>query len=155
MYGVIPAQPEHVDFIAPRMRKADVDEIRAASGKSPREALEFSLDRSNEAWTLIYDGKSAAMFGVGWISILNGMAAPWLLGTDVVQDHYRHFLRGSRWWFARISSGYDVLTNIVDDRNDVSKRWLEFLGFTLNEPQIMGVERRPFRKFEWRARIDV
>lgn len=155
MYGVIPAEPEHIDFIAPRMRKADVDEIKAASGKSPREALEFSLDRSNEAWALIYDGKPAAMFGVGWISILNGMAAPWLLGTDVVQDHYRHFLRGSRWWFARISSGYDVLTNIVDDRNDVSKRWLEFLGFTLDEPQIMGVERRLFRKFEWRAPIDV
>jgi hypothetical protein len=155
MYGVIPAEPEHIDFIAPRMRKADVDEIKAASGKSPREALEFSLDRSNEAWALIYDGKPAAMFGVGWISILSGMAAPWLLGTDVVQDHYRHFLRGSRWWFARISSGYDVLTNIVDDRNDVSKRWLEFLGFTLDEPQIMGVERRLFRKFEWRAPIDV
>ncbi len=128
MYGVIPAEPEHIDFIAPRMRKADVDEIKAASGKLPREALEFSLDRSNEAWALIYDGKPAAML---------------------------HFLRGSRWWFARISSGYDVLTNIVDDRNDVSKRWLEFLGFTLDEPQIMGVERRLFRKFEWRAPIDV
>jgi hypothetical protein len=151
MYGVIPAKPEHIEYIAPRMRRADVEEIKAASGKSPREALEFSFDRSNEAWALIYDGKPAAMFGVGWISILSGMAAPWLLGTDLVQDHYRHFLRGSRWWFARISSGYDVLTNIVDDRNDVSKRWLEFLGFTLDEPQIMGVERRLFRKFEWRA----
>lgn len=148
---VVFAKPEHIDWIAPRMRRADVDEVRAASGKSPREALEFSVDRSNEAYTALFNDVPAAMFGVGWINIINGIGAPWLLGTDEVEKNYRHFLRGSKWWIGQLSSRYDILTNVVDDRNTVSKRWLAFLGFTLFEPTVIGVERRPFRKFELRA----
>lgn len=148
---VVFAKQEHIDWIAPRMRRADVDEVRAASGKSPREALEFSLDRSNEAYTVIFDNEPAAMFGVGWINIINGVGAPWLLGTDAVEQNYRVFLRGSLWWVKQLSSRYDLLTNVVDDRNTVSKRWLAFLGFTLFDPVILGAEKRPFRKFELRA----
>lgn len=148
---VYPAHADDIGWIAERMRKADVEEIRAASGKDPREALEYSLDRSNEAYTVVFDGEPAAMFGVGWINILNGIAAPWLLGTDAVEANYRHFLRGSRWWIERLKGRYLLLTNVVDDRNVVSKRWLQWMGFTLHEPFILGVERRPFRKFELRA----
>lgn len=151
MPRVVFAAREHIDWIAPRMRQADVDEVRAASGKSPREALEYSFARSHEVYTVMFDDEPAAMFGVGWVNIMNGIGAPWLLGTDLIEKNYRHFLRGSRWWISQLSGRYDVLTNIVDDRNAVSKRWLSFLGFTLFDPVIIGVERRPFRKFELRA----
>lgn len=147
---VVFAKAKHVGPVAENMRRADVEEIKAASGKSPREALEFSLDRSNEAYTILFDGEPAAMFGVGWVNIINGIGAPWLLGTDAIEANYRHFLRGSKWWIAQLTNRYDVLCNVVDDRNTVSKRWLRFLGFEFSEPFILGVERRPFRKFELR-----
>jgi hypothetical protein len=147
---VFEAKPEHIDPVARLMRKADIEEIRAASGKSPKEALEYSLDHSNEAKTIIFNGAPAAMFGVGWVNMLNGIAAPWLLGTDAIDANYRQFLRGSKWWVDQLMTRYDVLTNVIDDRNRTSKQWLRFLGFTFSEPFILGHERRPFRKFELR-----
>lgn len=148
---IVSAKPEHIDIIAPRMREADRLEIQAASGKTPREALEFSIGRSDIAHTVLFGDEPAAMFGVGYVNIINGIGAPWLLGTDAVERNYRHFLRGSRWWRDRMLERYAVLTNLVDDRNTVSKRWLSWLGFSLSDPIIFGVEERPFRKFELRS----
>ena len=46
---------------------------------------------------------------------------------------------------------HPVLRNVVDARNTVSIRWLEWLGFTLGTPQPMGVCGLPFIPFEMSA----
>jgi hypothetical protein len=147
---VVRADPDHIASIAERMRAADVAEVWAASGKSPSEALAFSLDRSDAAWTGIVDGQPEVMFGVGALSILSGVGAPWLLGTDEVERNRRRFLRGSIFWRDEMLKLFPVLRNVVDDRNAVSIRWLRWLGFTLSEPFPVGRERMPFRLFELR-----
>lgn len=147
---IIPAAMDHVAKIAERMRPADVAEVLASSGKSPYEALMFSLTGSAQAWTAALDGQPEVMFGVADLNILTGLGAPWLLGTDAVERNYRQFLRRSLSWREQLSERYDVLRNFVDDRNEVSKRWLAWMGFTLFDPIPVGVNGEMFRMFELR-----
>lgn len=146
---IVPARASHIRTIARRMRQADRDEVFAASGKSPAEALIYSLRKSSVAHTGLIDGVPEVMFGVGDINILAGVGAPWLLGTDAVERNFVPFLRRSVEWKLKLSARYPVLRNFVDDRNTVSIRWLQWLGFTLSDP----VEFRGhlFRVFELRA----
>lgn len=147
---IIPAAMDHVSPIAERMRPADVAEVLASSGKSPHEALMFSLTGSAQAWTAALDGQPEVMFGVADLNILTGLGAPWLLGTDAVERNYRQFLRRSLSWREQLSERYSVLRNFVDDRNEVSKRWLSWMGFTLFDPIPVGVNGEMFRMFELR-----
>ena len=146
---IVPARAGHVRTIARRMRKADRDEVAAASGKSPAEALIYSLRKSSQAWTCIIAGKPEMMFGVGDLNVLAGIGAPWLLGTDAVERHYLAFLRGSVSWRDQLLRRYPIMRNFVDDRNKVSMRWLQWLGFTLSDPVVVGGH--TFRIFELRS----
>lgn len=146
---IVPARATHVRTIARRMRQADRDEVFAAAGKAPAEALVFSLRKSSSAWTGLINGRPEVMWGVGDINILNGIGAPWLLGTDAVEIHYRAFLRYSIDWRNQLLGQYSVLRNFVDDRNHVSKRWLEWMGFRLSDPVVMNGH--SFRLFELRS----
>lgn len=150
-YEIRPARPEDIDYIAAHMRKADREEVLASHDQSPHEALAYSLQRSDWACTGLADGVPGVMWGVGTVNILCGIGAPWLLGTDAVGDHYRQFLRHSVEWKLRMLREYNILRNVVDDRNVVSKRWLRWLGFSLGEPFRIGKDGLRFRQFEMRA----
>ena len=147
--SVVKAEPAHIRTIARRMRSADREEVFAASGKSPVQALVYSLRKSSVAYTAIIDGRPELMFGVGDLNILAGIGAPWLLGTDAVERHHVAFLRGSRDWLDQLLRRYSILRNFVDDRNKVSIRWLQWLGFRLLDPVDMGGHQ--FRLFELRT----
>jgi hypothetical protein len=131
---IVLAKAAHIRTIAKRMRKADRDEVLAASGKTPFEALAYSLRKSSIAYTGLINGQPEVMFGVGDINILNAVGAPWLLGTDAVERNYLAFLRRSVVWKRFFLERYAVLRNLVDARNTVSIRWLRWLGFTFSEP---------------------
>jgi hypothetical protein len=150
-FAIITPTEEHIASIAPRMRDADVEEVRAASGRSPDNALRHSLQMSEIAWTVTFDGMPELMFGCGTVDILNNIGAPWLLGTDAVERNRRHFLGGSRYWIQQMQNRWQLLRNVVDDRNAASKRWLAWLGFTLKDPEPYGYERLPFRVFEMKV----
>lgn len=148
---VIPAQFEHIAPVAIHMRQGDRDEVAASSGRSPFEALEFSLTRSTVARTVLVDGVPAGIFGCGDLNILARSGAPWLLGTDDLGRAPMAFLRTSVDWRDKLFERYDVLRNLVDDRNVASIRWLKWLGFKFSEPIPIGHAGLPFRLFELRA----
>lgn len=147
---VVPAEYHHIAPVVIHMRQADRDEVWASSAKTPFEALEFSMARSDQSWTVLFDDVPAGIFGVGNLSILTGKAAPWFLATDAVDANRVAFLRASVNWRDQLLQRYEVLTNLVDDRNTASKRWLRWLGFTLSEPVAVGHAGLPFRIFELR-----
>ena len=144
------ADPDHVPDIAARLRRADCLEAAASGHPDPAEAMLFSLEHSRLALTALFDGRPEIMFGVGDLNILTRTGAPWLLGTDAGERRFRLFARHSRHWFGQLARRYDCLRNAVDDRNILSRRWLEWLGFRLSEPLPIGVNGEPFRVFEWR-----
>jgi hypothetical protein len=146
---IIPARRAHIRTVARRMRQADRDEVFASSRKSPREALEFSLSKSAEAWTVTVNGRPEVMFGVGDLNILAGVGAPWLLGTEAFEKHSVAMLRGSKKWTRQLFGRYSILRNFVDARNTASLRYLRWLGFKLFDPVEMGGHE--FHLFELRS----
>ena len=131
------------------MRKADADEVRASSGRSPADAMIYSLRKSSHAWTAMIDGRPEVMFGVGDLNILAGVGAPWLLGTEAVERHYVAFLRNSVGFRDQLLRRYPVMRNFVDDRNKASKRWLTWLGAVMSDP--VEINGQSFRLFELRS----
>jgi hypothetical protein len=72
----------------------------------------------------------------------------WLVGTDDLIAHSTTFLRHSRQWLATMHEHYRLLYNVIDARNEVHLRWLEWLGFEfIQDVPRYGVERRKFILF--------
>lgn len=153
LIAIIPADISHAATIAERMRDEDVAEVWASSRSTPLDAITHSLSQSVEAWTATVDGRPEVIFGVADVNILTAMGAPWLLGTDAVVKHNRQFLRRSIWWREKLFSNYETLRNFVHEDNVVSKRWLEWLGFTLFDPMPIGSSGEKFRLFELRRDV--
>jgi hypothetical protein len=145
---IIPAHSDHIDWIARNMRKADVEEAAAATDTGPCRALRESLVRSDLAWTGLVDDRPVCMYGVCPIDILGGKGSPWLLGTDEVERYAVTFLRANKRYVAQMLDLYPHLENYVDVRNELSIKWLRWLGFQFDpQPIPYGVWEMPFFRF--------
>ena len=91
--------------------------------------------------------KPVGMFGVTPLSVIGRHGSPWLLGTDELANHSRSFLKGCIKHFPEVTKGFDFLENYVDARNEVSIRWLKWLGFVIMEPEPYGPFKLPFHRF--------
>ncbi len=140
------------DALTLEMRRADREEVEALSGRSPREVLVESVERSASAWAGLADGDLVCLFGVVPLSLVGVTGIPWLLGSDAVVTYGRPFLRRNHSYVRDMLRDYPVLTNVVDARNAVSIRWLRWLGFKMGAPTPMGVQGLPFIPFLMEAK---
>jgi hypothetical protein len=136
--------------LAPRLRKADLDELKAASSQAPIDILRTGAYYSVPSVTIIGNtGEVAGMFGV--VPQKDGSGVIWLLGSDelVQRPLSRQFIKECRVHLKWLGVNYTYLHNVIDERNIVHKRWLEWLGFEFTKriPEY-GVERRPFLEFK-------
>ena len=152
MYPLVEIRPATVeDALALVLRQADREEVEALTGRDAREALVESVVRSAAAWAGLANGELLCLFGVVPVSLVGVTGIPWLLGSDAVTRYGRPFLRRNRVYLREMLREFPVLRNVVDARNTVSIRWLEWLGFTLGTPQPMGVRGLPFIPFTMSA----
>ena len=122
--------------MAPHVRVEDAAEVWGADGQTPYEALEWGILASGpEAWTVRFDGKIAAMWGVAPVSLISGMAVPWLLTTSEVDRHPRTFIRCCREALYDLRSRYATLMNRVDARYTKALRWAARMGFEVTGPE--------------------
>jgi hypothetical protein len=147
------SRPEDVTYLAPRLRDADRQELLAAGASSPEQSLQEGLKLSKSCVSIVDDQDNAvAMFGV-CPSPDEGVGFIWLLGSDDIKQNKTRFLRRSKQWIETFHQEFPVLTNFVDQRNEVHLLWLRWLGFkflrTVNAP---GPGNLPFYEF---ARINV
>lgn len=148
-----PATETDAVYLAPRLRKEDVAELKAASGSNPLEGLMTGLRKSDYCYAMC--GKAGEVFCMGgWMDIPVTEQTPyrsalvWLLASDEIGSHFLLFQHHIKQWFQRMwSSGYELLFNVVDARNTVHCRWLHHLGATLHAAQPCGQERLPFHMF--------
>lgn len=135
-------------LLGSRLRAADVEEIRAASGLAPAEALRRSYDFSTHVWAVRdIDGGPIALWGVGPLSLVEGRGCPWLLAADPFEALGHDIARLSRPLLAGVRDHYPQLENRVDARHARAVRWLSWLGFTIDPATPWGVEGRPFHRF--------
>lgn len=148
VYEVRDATLEDAKELAPRLRQADLDEVRAACDHGPEEALVHSIKNSRFPKAGLVDGELVCLFGVGSNTLLSTSGSPWLLGSDKIVKHARAFLKGSRIYLRDMKEEYGYLVNYVDARNTHSVRWLKWLGFEISKPVPFGPYGVLFHKFE-------
>lgn len=151
-FFIDPASRSDADSLGDRLRAADVEEIRAASGLAPAEALRRSYELSSHVWAVrefssLPIAPPIALWGVGPLSLVEGRGCPWLLATDAFEGLGPDIARLSRPLMAAMRDLYPHLENRVDARHTRAVRWLSWLGFTIDPAKAWGVEGRPFHRF--------
>ena len=133
--------------LAPKMRKADREEILASHGKTPLESLvvPFTYEKAR-SYTIIGTAKEGVigMFGVAPTKDPEyGIA--WLLSSEDLFKHTKQFIKECPYWVSQMSEGYTYIYNWVDRRNWKSLKWLQYLGFEAKEEMKQyGVGKLPF-----------
>lgn len=117
---------DDVDVFVPKLRQADLDEIRAASKGDPCAALAYGVFRGASA---AYDdnGEPVCIFGANLEPPSPGYV--WMLGTDAITQNSVEFLRSSKGIVEGWAAEIGVLWTLSDGRNEVHHRWLRWLGF--------------------------
>ena len=142
---IVPALQSHAILMAPKVRKADREELKAAANLEPLEAIICSMRESpNNSGTLIINNDIACIFGC---SYRGNIGVPWMVGTSLLLANSKTFMGLSHEWVAKMRTGVDYLENYVDARNTVAIRWLKRLGFKFDAAAPYGPFNLPFYRF--------
>lgn len=136
-----------VCYLAEHLRQQDIDEIKAASGLTPYEALKNGLVYSKECLTLEHEGIPYAMTGLGDRNTEVDASGIWCLGTDQIPRLKKYFNAHARQVVDLFHQTDSRLYNYVDCRNQVAIDWLANLGAVFSPPEDYGVDQKPFMKF--------
>jgi hypothetical protein len=150
------ARATDAERLAPRLRVADRQEIKAVSGEDPLAALERSVSQSRPCHAIAIEPEDQplALFGVVPHAESRNLGFVWLLGSADIDTHSFVLLRMSRECVESLQDHYAILWTLADARNRVHLRWLEWCGFTaLRLIEQHGVEQRPFYQFVRKHRV--
>ena len=146
--AIVPSEWRFARYIAANLRRADYDEALAFHGRDPVEVLEETFAQSDVSWTGLLDGEPVCIFGVVCYDLLETTGRPWFVATDKILRMQKTFLKMSRPYLALMQGKYMRLENWVDERNDASLRWLNWLGARFFESVPCGPDGVPFLRFE-------
>lgn len=136
--------------IAKNMRAVDAQEAWSALRMSPLEIAKYSFSRSIISMTVLHNNVPIVMFGIIPENMSSGVL--WMLTTYGIEaDGFgRPFVRNCRKWFKDMLEIYPLLWGTVDLRNEVSMRWLTYLGCEWGNTILFGVDKLPFKKFTFK-----
>lgn len=143
---------DHLIYVAQHLRRQDELEVRASHGIGPEEAV-YDSHAASELCRAIEgdDGKPVAVTGI--VPAEHG-GLIWMLGTDelfATASHRRQFTRGGIIWLNGAVSEWGSLHNWVYQKNRLSMRWLQSLGFVLHPAAPRGPSAELFCYFERNA----
>lgn len=136
-------------YIAPRLREADKRECDALLALPPELVLpEAVCAPTRRVWTFATDaGEPVGLFGLDATPIPQ-VGTIWMVSTPVINKHPQEFLRGSIRVVTAMNNEYPILTNMMDERNTLHKKWLRWLGFSfLRRIDRWGARSVPFLEF--------
>lgn len=140
-----------VDHIAHNMRKADLAELKAQYPTAgPREVLLLGLNQSVPSRTMVRTYKKQEPTPVGMWGVVpgDGFGLVWMLGTDELVEGVcaRKFVRECRKELPHLLDEYPLLTNVVDARNEVHLRFIEWMHFDIGK-EAHTINGLPFYRF--------
>lgn len=148
-YTVVPATAAHAEELAPNLRDPDVAGIWAEQGLGPLESLLAQIAKPSEPMAGLADGKVMCLFGIETAAAISNGGLAWMAAHRDLPKHSRAFLRACRAYIGHLRDNYARVEVIVDDRNSLSLRWHEWLGFEWIEPVAFG----PNKILSWRGRL--
>lgn len=136
---IVDADSDHCFRMAPRLRKADVEEVAATVPGPLLPAMLESMRSSDRSFVALVDGEPVMLCGVApHPEDPDTTGIPWMLTTDGIYAVRDIFIQFSQPIFERtIGTKYKRLVNITSATNEVAHRWLLMLGFTLG-PELPG-----------------
>ncbi len=148
---IMPATRLDAEKIALNLREADLREVEASTLETPLAALLECLKYTVAPLVVRKGGEPICMFGVASQTLMAKTGHPWLVATPELDRHGLWVGKMSRRYLDAMQMAYNHLTNFVDARNTTAVRWLEWLGFTVYDPEPHGPLQLPFHKFEMRT----
>ena len=143
---LLPARTEHAYQLAPMMKQADREEVKAASGLEPLEALLKSLKLSEKAYALLA-GKEVIALGE-LAPLTHNVGIPWALTSDKIALYPKQFCKITKELLKGFHKRYSLLINFCDARNNTTIRWLKWCGFQfVGTVHKYGVAQIPFVQF--------
>lgn len=131
--------------LAVTMREEDKREVWHASRSSPKDVLLKSVSSSRLCWTVMWQGKVVAIFGV--CGTKNDTGIPWMLASDDLVKIRKSFLRECKDYVNKMQEHHPLLANIAWTKNTVHIQWLKWLGFEFQEPFPFGEDQELFTYF--------
>ena len=145
------ATREHAVLLSRSMRESDVKEVWSSNHLKPFDAIYLSIMASYESYSVFDDdGNLIIIFGFAK-RINNYGAIPWMLASDYLNVYPVTFYKQSKKHISKMIKKYKFLENYVDVRNELSIRWLSWLGFILEDEKPYGPDNMPFRRFYMRG----
>ena len=142
-----------VSYIAYHLRPADVAELKASSGNDPLASISHGFEKSDNCTTII--NEEGTPIGIGGVIPADGYGVVWMVATPGIEECGTSLLRQSRPFMDKLQENYPILFNFIDDRNDLHKKWVKWVGFEFVKTiENYGNEQRKFHAIV-RRRIDV
>jgi hypothetical protein len=139
---VRPSILQDITKLNPNFRKEDKDEVKAL-GIRPRTALMQGY-LNGPCFTGLYEDSILCMYGVVPVGEDGRI---WMLSSDLVLRHKMAICRISRREVNRFKLNYRVLFNVVDERNELTMKWLKWLGFSFGATHLIGKNKQSFKEF--------
>lgn len=127
---------DYADLIA-NIRDSDRLEVQSISGRDLSELLLAPRPYSHKTWTARAESGLVAMFGYANYESQPGVGVPWMLATDLISQHEKDLLALSKPHIKLMEQLFDKLHNYVAADNDAAIRWLEWLGFKMDDPFLL------------------
>lgn len=144
------ATPLEIDELIDNLREQDRVECIAGGCADIHAAITEGVAHSLLCWTGLVDERVACIFGVRPITFLGEIGVPWMLGTPLVADNARAFIRNSRPYIAQMLRAYPHLLNYVHAPNHQAVGWLKRMGFKVGDA-VTAPSGELFHPFEMRA----
>lgn len=130
MVHVLKADEASLLRVADNMRHEDIQEIEAATGKTPREALLLSLSLPGEVCVAYLEEESPSRGRKPFAAFGCSQGIVWLLCTDEVQRAKMSTFREAKRYIKLWLSQHGTIENFADCRNTLHLSWIKALGFT-------------------------
>jgi len=154
---VRPARVFDAIFVGEYLRETDRKELSALGHRDHLSTVLTSRVISRDCFAVVRRSTSqpVALFGVASHQLQVGVGIPWLLATDGLEELWKSFAAQSPYWVRRLMAGYEVLSNVVWEKNKLAIRWLKWLGFSFPGHTLQGLHGERFLYFELKKNDNV
>ncbi|MEI3804067.1 hypothetical protein V6R85_06075 [Agrobacterium sp. CCNWLW32] len=127
---VRPSVPDDVIYLAPRLRKADLESLVVCASPSAEVSLTRGLRHSDICLTALDDeGRPAVMFGTVPYPQDSTVGNLWFLAVDDLDIDVGRLTVTARHYVETFHGKYPILSSLMDSRDHTRKRMLRLCGF--------------------------
>lgn len=133
-------------YLAENLRAQDIAELSASGYESNLSCLLTGIDSTDDTFVCC-DENDIPYIICGTRPTDDPKAGiVWALGTDIVKERRKEFIKLSLDWLDVCHGKYPILMNSVHAKNKEHIKWLKWLGFSFGSPFLndLGEEFIPF-----------